>query len=150
MDGFRDFFEQTKEQEANIKATLKKLPRSHQELITHYDIKWQCDNTLDGDDEHIGIINPHKKTITIASPWNYGREYTFLHEIAHKVFERWMTKEMFAEWKKIIAKTKDKMHQSAEELWCMAYANHFAKNKIVIHDHPEWDMFIKKFIKLSS
>jgi len=150
MEGFRRFFEQTKEQEANITATLNKLPPSHRKLVSEYKIKWHNDNTLQGDDGHIGIVNPNTKTITIAAPWNYGREFTFLHEIAHKVFERFMTKSMFAEWKKIVAGTKDKMHQNAEELWCMAYANHFAKNKIVIHDHPEWDNFIKKFIKITG
>lgn len=150
MEGFKKFFEQTKEQEANIQATLKKLPTSHRALVGEYKIKWHGDNTLQGDDGHIGIVNPNNKTITIAAPWNYGREFTFLHEIGHKVFERFMTKEMFAEWKKIIAKTKDKMKQNAEELFCMAYANHFAKNKIVIHNHPEWDDYIKKFIKMTS
>jgi hypothetical protein len=150
MNGFRQFYEQSKEQEANCDATLKKLPPSHRELISHYKIKWHGDNTLAGDDGHIGIVNPNTKTITIAAPWNYGREYTFLHEIAHKVFERFMTKPMFAAWKKIIAGTKDKMKQNAEELFCMAYANHFAKNKIVIHTHPEWDNYIKKFIKTTG
>jgi hypothetical protein len=61
-----------------------------------------------------------------------------------------MTKEMFAIWKKIVAGTKNKMNQDAEELFCMAYANHFAKNKIVIHTHPEWESFIQKFIKMTS
>jgi hypothetical protein len=150
MEGFRLFCEQTEEQEANIKATLKKLPPTHRELISHYKLKWHGDNTLAGDDGHIGIVNPSTKTITIAAPWNYGREYTFLHEIAHKVFERFMTKPMFAEWKKILAGTKQKMKQNAEELWCMCYANYFAKNKIVIHTHPEWEAYMKKFIKATS
>ena len=150
MMDFRYFFEQTKEQEDNIQNTLKKLPANHQILIKPYKIKWGCDNVLDGDEKHIGIVNPNNKTITIAAPWNYGREFTFLHEIAHKVFEKFMTKEMFEEWKKIVTKTKDKLKQNAEELWCMAYANHFAKNKITVHDHPEWDAHMKKFIKLTS
>ncbi len=150
MESFRKFFEQTKEQEANIKATLKKLPEAHRKLIGQYSFKWHGDNTLQGDDGHIGIVNPNDKTITIAAPWNYGREFTFLHEIAHKVFEQFMTEQMLAVWKKIIARTKNKMKQNAEELFCMAYANHFVKNKIVIHTHPEWDAYIKQFIKLTS
>lgn len=150
MEGFRLFCEQSEEQEQNLKATLKKLPPSHQKLISSYKIKWHGDNTLQGDDGHIGIVNPNNKTITIAAPWNYGREYTFLHEIAHKVFEQFMTKELFAEWKRILAGTKNKMKQNAEELFCMAYANYFAKNKIVIHTHPEWESFIKRFIKVTG
>jgi hypothetical protein len=151
MEGFKQFFEQTKEQEANIKATLKKLPISHRKLITKYDLKWHGDNTLKGDDDHIGVVNPKNKTITIAAPWNYGREYTFLHEIAHKVFEAFMTKEMFATWKKVLKSTKgEKMNQNAEELWCMGYANYFAKNKIVIHTHPEWEAFMKEFVRKTS
>ena len=151
MIGFKEFiFEQTKEQEANVKSTLAKLPASHKALVTNYKLKWHHDNTLQGDDGHIGIVNPNDKTITIAAPYNYGREFTFLHEIAHKVFEKWMTKDMFAKWKKIIARTKDKMKQNAEELWCMCYANYFAKNKIVIHTHPEWEAYMKKFIKMTS
>ena len=149
MEGFRYFFEQTKEQEANIKATLKKLPSSHQELIAHYDIKWQCDNTLDGDDKHIGIINPNNKTITIASPWNYGREYTFLHEIGHKIWEAFVLPHptLVKQWKQIVKKTKNKMNQNAEELFAMGYANFYAKNKIVIHTHTEWEKFIKNLPK---
>jgi hypothetical protein len=147
---FRDFFEQTEEQEKNIKATLAKLPKSHQALIKDYKIKWSCDNVLDGDDGHIGLVNPHNKTITISAPYNYGREFTFLHEIGHKVFEKFMTKELLAKWTKILAKTKNKMKDNPEELWCMNYANHFAKNKIVIHNHPEWDAYMKEFVKLSS
>jgi hypothetical protein len=151
MKGFRQFVEQSEEQEKNIKATIAKLPKSHAALIKGYKVKWGCDNVLgNGDDAHIGLVNPKTRTITISAPYNYGREFTFLHEIAHKVYERFMTKELLEEWKKILKNTKEKMKQSPEELWCMAYANHFAKNKIVIHNHPEWDDFIKKCIKASQ
>ncbi len=151
MEGFRQFFEQTEEQEKNIKHTLSKLPKKHLALIKDYKIKWGCDNVLgNGDDAHIGLVNPNKKTITISAPYNYGREFTFLHEIGHKVFEAFMTKPLLAQWKKILKGTKDKMKQNPEELWCMAYANHFAKNKIVVHNHPEWEAFMTKFVKLTS
>lgn len=149
MEGFRQFYE-TKEQEDNMKGTLQKLPPAHQVLVAPYKIKWHGDNTLSGDDGHIGIVNPNSNTMTIAAPWNYGREYTFLHEIAHKVFERFMTPQLMAVWKNILANTKGKMKQNAEELFCMAYANHFAKNKIVVHTHPEWEQFIQQFIKMTS
>lgn len=151
MGQFRQFMEQTEEQEKNIKETLAKLPKTHSELIKGYKIKWGCDNVLGAhDDAHVGLLNPNDKSITIAAPWNYGREYTFLHEIAHKVWAKFMTKELIEHWKKIVANTKKKLKQNAEELWCMAYANHFAKNKIVVHTHPEWDNFMKQFVKATS
>ena len=34
-----------------------------------------------------------------------------------------------------------------EELFEMAYANTYAKNKIEIHSHKEWDNFIKNLPK---
>jgi len=55
-----------------------------------------------------------------------------------------VTPQMRQHWAQIVANTKDKQNQEAEELFAMAYANHYAKNKIVIHDHPEWDLFIRK------
>ena len=153
MDGFRKYFlEQTKEQEENIKKTLAQLPKTHLALIKDYKIKWHGDNTLKGDDEHIGIINPNNKTITIAAPWSYGRQFTFLHEISHKVFEKYIAPypEKIKEWKKVMVKNKNRMKQNAEELWCMNYSNHFVKNKIVAHTHPEWETYMKKFIKMTS
>lgn len=133
MNGFKYFLEQTAEQEENIKKTIAKVPKKHSSLIKGYKFKWQCDNVLNGDDGHVGVIDPNDKTITVCAPWNYGREFTFLHEIAHKVFERFMTKELLDEWKAILKRTKNKMNQNAEELWCMNYANYFVKNKIVVH-----------------
>jgi cytochrome b involved in lipid metabolism len=150
MNGFKLFFEQTKEQEKNIKKTLAKLPKKFSALIKDYKLKWHNDNTLSGDDEHIGLINPIRKTITLAAPWNYGREYTFLHEIGHKVFENFMTDELMKEWKEVLKKTKHKLNQNPEELWCMAFANQFAENKIVVHTHPEWEAYMKKFIKMKG
>lgn len=148
---FKQFlFEQTKEQEDNIKETLRKLPKAYQKLIGHFKIKWGCDNVLNGDDGHIGIINPKNNTITIAAPWNYGREFTFLHEIGHKIWEAFMTKEFLAEWEKVLKMNKNRMKQNAEELWCMNFANHFAKNKVVVHSHPAWENYMKKFVKATS
>ncbi len=150
METFKEFYRQSEEQKANIKATLDKLPESHRKLIDGYKIKWHHDNTLQGDDGHVGIVNPNKKTITIAAPWNYGREFTFLHEIGHKVFEAFMTDKLLDEWKKVVTKHKDRMKQNLEELWCMNYANYFVKNKIVAHTHPEWEAYMKRFIKATS
>lgn len=150
MNGFKQFFTEASEMDKNIKDTLKKIPKAHSAFVKDYAFKWQPGNTLKGDDEHIGIINPMKKTVTIAAPWNYGREFTFLHELAHKVWENLVDAANRKEWGSIVKKTKHKMKQNAEELFCMAYANHYAKNKIVIHDHPEWDKFIAKIIKLTA
>jgi len=88
-----------------------------------------------------------RRTVTIAAPWNYGREFTFLHELAHKVWENLVDEKMRNEWVALVKRTKHKMQQNAEELFCMAYANHYAKNKIEIHNHPEWEKFIKKLPK---
>jgi hypothetical protein len=51
------------------------------------------------------------------------------------------------EWKQIVARTKNKQKQGPEELFCHAYANYYVKNKIVIHDHPEWRQFIANIEK---
>jgi len=150
MKDFKKFFLERTEEEKNIKTTLDKLPKKYKNLVKGYKFKWQNGNTLDGDDEHVGVIDPKTKTATISAPWNYGREFTFLHELGHKVFEKFMTPDLFKEWKQIVNKTKNKMQQNAEELWCMGFANHFVKNKIVQHHHPEWESFIKKFIKLTT
>lgn len=150
MDNFKQFFTEASEMDKNIQNTIKKIPKAHSAFVKDYVFKWQPSNTLKGDDEHIGIINPMKKTVTIAAPWNYGREFTFLHELAHKVWENLVEPEVRKEWESIVKKTKHKMKQNAEELFCMAYANYYAKNKIVIHDHPEWDTFIKKIVKTTA
>lgn len=134
------------EEEKNIRTTLAKVPKAHSDLIQGFKYRWQSGNTLKGDDGHIGIINPNTKTITIAAPWNYGREYTLLHELGHKVWEMFVPRKMKKLWIQIVKQTKHKMQQNAEELFCMAYANHFAKNKITIHTHQEWDAFIEKLV----
>jgi len=143
---FKQFlFEQTKEQEDNIKKTLSKLPKKHSDLIKTYKIKWQCDNVLIGDDGHVGIVNPMAKTITISAPYKYPREFTFLHELAHLVWEAFVAPfpKLVEKWEGIVKNTKNKMNQNAEELFCHAYANTYSSNKIVIHNHPEWEKFVK-------
>ncbi len=149
MNGFKHFLlvELSKEQEKDIESSLAKLPKKHRELIKGYKFKFQPGNTLKGDGEHVGIINPVTKTVTIAAPWNYPREFTFLHELGHKVWEFFVNEKMRKEWDCIVKRTKHKQKQNAEELFCMAYANHYAKNQIEIHNHPEWDKFVKKLPK---
>ncbi len=150
MNGFKNFINEATEEEKNVRDTLKKVPKKHTDLIKGYKYRWQAGCTLKGDDEHIGIINPNTKTITIAAPWRYGREFTLLHELAHQVWAAFVDEKHRKEWKGIVARTKHKMKQNDEELFAMSYADHFASNKIVIHHHPEWNDFVKKIIKLSS
>jgi hypothetical protein len=149
MDGFKYFLEQS-EQINNIKYTLSKLPKSHAALVKSYKLKWTCGVTLHNDDQHVGLLDPNNKTITICSPWNYGKEYTFLHEIGHLVFSKFCSPKWKEKWAKIIKKNINRQKQNNEELWCMCYANHFVKNQIVAHTHPAWESYMKKFCKLTD
>jgi len=145
---FKIFFENSDEENKNIKETLKKLPKSHMALTKGFKFKFLNGNTLNGDKEHVGYMMKHpRKEIAIASPWNYGREFTFLHEIGHLVWENLMDKELRKEWSNVLKNTKERQHQGDEEMFCMAYACYFAKNKISIHDHESWHEFIKKLCK---
>jgi hypothetical protein len=142
MDGFKYYLERNEEQ-TDIDHTLAKLPERHRRFLQGFSISFQGTNTLNNDGQHVGVIQTHPKPhITIASPWNYGREYALLHEVGHLVYENLLDHNMRQIWAHIVAKTKNRQKQSAEELFCMAYANHYAKNKIVIHTHPEWEEFI--------
>ena len=138
------------ESEANdlkdVKETLAKLPKKHSDLVKDFTFKFQASNTLNKDNKHIGVIDLKKKEITIAAPWNYGREYTILHELAHLIWQQFVDKKMRAKWTEIVKNTKDKMKDVPEELFCMAYANYYAQNQIVIHTHPEWEKFIKLLV----
>jgi len=131
--------------EKDTKDTLKKIPKSHADLVKDFKIIFQPNNTLKNDKEHVGLIDTDKKTITIAAPWDYTREYTYLHEIAHLVWAVYTNDKLKKEWEAIVKSTKNKQKQSPEELFCMAYANHYANNKIEIHTHAKWEKFIKNF-----
>ena len=139
---FKQFFHETSEYDQDLKDTLSKLPAAHRKFVKGYDFDFQSTNTLKNDKGHIGIIDPKKNKITVSAPWNYGREFALLHEIAHLIWEL-LDKDTQKEWSAIVKRTKEKQNQSAEELFCMAYANTYANNKITIHDHPEWERFIK-------
>lgn len=140
MDGFRTFLEG--EEQENVKAMISKLPKGHQKLLNGYKFKYTPGNTLKGDDDHIGYI--HKDKIVVAAPWNYGREFTTLHEIAHLVWEYKMTPKLKKEWSEVVKKNPDRQKQNDEELFAMGYACHYAKHKIKVHDHPAWHEFMKK------
>jgi hypothetical protein len=146
MTGFRLFIEA--EVKSEVKETLERLPKGHRALTKGYKFKFEGGCTLDGQKDAIGMIhlnNDKKKEIHVAAPWRYGREFAMLHEVGHLVYEKWMAdnKELKAKWQKITNKTKEKLRQPAEELFCHAYANTYCKNKIEIHNHPEWEKFIK-------
>ena len=105
-------------------------------------------NTLKGDDGHIGFIDEKNKKITIASPWNYGREYTLLHEIGHAVWKYIMSSKDKSKWKEIIdpikKANKKELNQNDEEIFCMTYAQVYANNKITKFDHESLINFVKK------
>lgn len=133
--------EDDSEEKKDIYSTLKKIPPSHAALVKGFQWKFHAGNTLNGDDQHVGYMDDKEKEIAVAAPWNYGREFTILHEIAHRIWER-LPHQLKIQWVMIVANTKNKQNQGAEENFCHGYANHYAKNKIVIHDHPEWHQFI--------
>jgi len=128
----------------DVNKTLKKLPKKYRDLFKGFKFKFEADNTLNGDNEHVGLIDTEKKTITIAAPWNYGREFTLLHEIAHLVWGHFLEDDLKKKWNHMAKNTKNKVNDGLEELFCMAFANSFAKNKIGIHTHPKWEKFIKE------
>lgn len=142
---FRRFLESDRmeEEKRDILKTLSKIPSSHRALVQGFSWKFHGGNTLQGDDQHVGYMDDREREIAVAAPWNYGREFTILHEIAHRVWER-LPKQLQQQWLAVASNTKNKQNQPPDELFCMAYANHYAKNKIVIHDHPEWHEFIER------
>ena len=143
MNGFKQFVTE----DEDVAKSLAKLPAHHRMLVKGYKFLFEPGNTLKGDDGHVGmIVNKPNKVVRIAAPWNYGREFTLLHEIAHLVYEVYIRGTPFEKsWEQLSMSTPDrKKDEPAEELFCHAYANHFAKNKIEIHNHPEWDQFIRK------
>lgn len=140
---FKLYLENTENCFRDVKKTFNKLPKSHYNLIKKYKIEFEPNNTLKGDDGHIGFIDEENKKIKVAAPWNYGREFTLLHEVGHAVWKYLVDNKNKKEWEKIVKNTKNKQKQNDEELFCMAYANYYAKHKIEIHNHENWNNFIK-------
>lgn len=148
---FKEFLTESEKHNEDVQKTLGKIPQMHSALVKGYKIKFQPGNTLKGDDGHIGFIDEEKKTITIASPWNYGREYTLLHEIAHAVWKYIVTDDLKENWHALFKAEKKKdstgLDQGSEEIFCMTYAQHYAHNKMVKFAHPRLVEFIKKLPK---
>ncbi len=145
---FKQFFLEGEEEKENVDKMIAKLPKGHQKLLHGYKFRYQKGNTLKGDDGHIGVI--FKDKITVAAPWNYGREFTTLHEIGHLVWEYLMTPELKKEWEKVFKAEKknmeksDSLDQNAEEIFCMCYACNYAKHKLHTYHNPKWMAFIEK------
>lgn len=158
---FKEFMQMgdgMEEEKRDIKKTLSRLPPSHRALVDGFKWKFHAGNTLNGDDEHVGYMDDGQKEIAVAGPWNYGREFTVLHEVAHKVWER-MPPALQKQWHHVVANTKNKhnqsldqdaaesLDQSPEELFCMVYATVYAKHKLLTYSNPEWMNFIKRLPK---
>ena len=99
-------FIESKEQD-QLKKTLGKLPKVHRELIKSYKIKFTPKITLKNDPKHIGSIDD--KEIIVAAPWNYGREFTILHEIGHLVWGELLDKDLKTKWEKKLKTSKIKI-----------------------------------------
>ncbi len=151
MENFKIFLEKT-EEEKNVNQLISRLPKNHKKLLNKYKFIYTCGNTLNGDKQHVGYI--HKNKIVVAAPWNYSREFTTLHEIAHLFFEKLMTSKLKKEWSILIKKTmpeqiknnlktKSSLNQNDEEIFCMVYAATYAKYAPQTYINKEWQEFIK-------
>lgn len=150
---FKLFLENTENYSKDVKITLKRIPKKHYDLIKKYTIEFEPNNTLKGDSDHIGLIDEKNKKIKIAAPWNFSREFTILHEIAHAVY-RELDKLKKKKWKDIVKKNtnkqikenpqaKNSLKQNAEEIFCHCYANFYAKHKNSTYNNKQWMNFIK-------
>lgn len=149
MKGFKQFVTE----DEDVSKTLAKLPAHHRELLKGYKFLFEPHNTLQGDDGHVGmIVNQPKKIIRIAAPWNYGREFTVLHEIAHIIYEMFVRgTELEQAWAKLaLSEPNRKKDEPPEELWCHCYASMFVKYPPMIHHHAEWVEFIKKICRMKK
>lgn len=131
------------EEKGDISRTLGKIPPRHSALVNGYNWKFHSGNTLNGDDEHVGYMDKGSKEIAVAAPWNYGREFTVLHEIAHRVWDELLDDQTKQKWAEIVTRTKNKQNQEPDELFCHGYAATYCKNPPAIHYHKEWVDFIK-------
>ena len=144
---FKNFILENETNMKDVNETLKKIPKKHKNLLKGYKYIFQPDNTLKNDSDHIGLVQDGPKTITLAAPWAYGREYTFLHEIGHIVWKHFVDKDLRSEWNEIVKKTKDlkqKDKQNIQELFCMAYSSCYCTKPISSYNHDEWIKFVEK------
>lgn len=139
---FKKFFENSED----IKETLSFLPKKHLKFLQDLELKYTCNNTLDSSKKHVGILKDKK--ITVSAPWHYSRQFTTLHEIAHIVWCKALSEDQRKAWNKIFHDEKSRMRhssvkQSAEEIFCMCYANYYSRHKLMTFKNSKWDKFIK-------
>jgi len=137
----------------DVKTSLLKLPKKHRALISGYKVVFEDGNTIKGDGDHVGFIDEEKKTITIAAPWNYGREYAFLHEVGHVIWKYIVDEDMRKKWNKLVkqhkAEQKNKVNssnsldQNTEELFCMVYAAVYSNHPPITFSNKAWESFVK-------
>lgn len=147
MGHFKDFVESN---DSDARASIRKLPKSHRALVRGFSLNFHPSGTLKGDEGHIGKVEelPNKKNITVASPWYYPREFALLHEIAHLVYAKYLKgTDREKKWNALCMKTKGKVKQNCEEIFCHTYANYYSHNQVVKHDHESLEEFIKKLPK---
>lgn len=150
MHGFKKFILEMDEREKDVLDTLSKLPKKYRNLVKGFKFKWEAGHTLKDYPGHVGLIDPKTKTITIAASFNYSRNFIFLHELAHIVYNVYCTKKWKDLWAKTVVKHKDRQKQNDEELFCHNFASYFANHQIVTHDHPAWVDYMDKFVKATS
>jgi len=146
MGGFKKFIESN---ESDARSSIRKLPKSHRALVRGFRLKFVGTGTIPGDDQHIGKVQdkPHR-SITVAAPWYYPREFSLLHEIGHLTWAKWVKgTDLEKKWLTIYKNTKGRVRQNAEECFCHAYASYYSHNKITKHDHAAWDNFIRNLPK---
>lgn len=140
---FRKFLEN--EEKNDVLNTLSKIPQSHSALVQGFNWKFHPGNTLNGDNKHVGYMDDHEREIAVAAPWNYGREFTILHEIAHKVWEK-LPPELQKAWVQLVSSThrpREEQQQEPEEMFAMAYATAYVKHPPITYAFPKWIEFIK-------
>ena len=143
-------FLETHHQQQDMEKTLKTIPKKHRDLVKGYKFSVENGNTLKDDSKSVGEIDAKRKKIRIAAPWNYGRQFTFLHEIAHTVWEYLVPSEDKKKWNTMVKNVKEaskenkkNLNQNFEEIFCMVYANYYVKNRIVKFDYPQLYKFIE-------
>jgi len=139
-------FKKFLENKEDIEETLNLIPKKHLKFLDSFTLNYTCDNTLKGDSKSVGMLKNNK--ITISAPWYYSRQFTTLHEIAHVVWCKVLSKDQKKYWKKIFTEEKNKLNhpsikQSYEEIFCMCYANFYSKHKLLTYDNDKWNKFIE-------
>lgn len=147
MNKFKDFIRE----DEDVQKTIKKLPKSIQNLVKGYEFRFFIGNTLPGDDGHVGmIVNKPKKVISISAPYYYCRELVVLHEIGHLVYEILIrNKPIEKEWKNLVKKHKKDMpkntalNQDDEEIFCMVFGSAYTNHKIETFNNDNWVEFVR-------